>query len=266
MERFLEGRSVIVTGASKGIGAACAVEAARRGAHVVVNWRSDEEGARETVEAAKDCGAEAVAVQADVSKPEEVDRLFDEALKLCGRLDALVANAGMQKDAPFLEMSVEDWRKVVDVNLTGQFLCAKRAAAIFRDQGRPESGRAAGAILFMSSVHDVIPWGGHVNYAAAKGGLDMLMRTVAQEVAPLGVRVLSVAPGAIRTEINREVWEDPEKARELLKLIPYGRCGEPEDIARPVAWLLSDGADYVTGATLYVDGGMTLYPGFIENG
>lgn len=266
MDRFLDGRVVVVTGASKGIGRACAVEAGRRGAKVVVNYRSDEDGAKEAAAAVEEAGSVAAVVQADVAKEEEVARLFEQAVSTFGAIDAVVANAGMQRDDDFLSMSVEDWRQVVNVNLSGQFLTAQAAGRLFREQGRRRERGAAGIILFMSSVHDVIPWGGHANYAAAKGGLDMLMRTVAQEMGPMGVRALSISPGAIRTDINRDMWEDEAKLKETCKLIPYRRMGEPEDVARAAAWLLSDDADYVTGATLYVDGGMTLYPGFAESG
>ena len=163
-------------------------------------------------------------------------------------------------------MELEEWRKVLDVNLTGQFLVARAAARRFKEQGVAEGRRSAGVIVCMSSVHDVIPWAGHVNYAAAKGGVDMLMKTLAQELAKHKIRVVGISPGAIKTDINRQVWENEEKAAELCKLIPYARIGEVEDVALPVAWLISDEADYVTGTTLYIDGGMTLYPGFIGAG
>jgi glucose 1-dehydrogenase len=154
----------------------------------------------------------------------------------------------------------------VEVNLTGQFLCAREAIKHFLEQGLSPVSKAQGKIICMSSVHEVIPWAGHVNYAASKGGIMLMMKSLAQEVAEKKIRVNGIAPGAIKTDINKEVWSDPKKAEELLRLIPYGRIGEPDDVAKAVVWLASDEADYVTGATLFVDGGMTLYPAFREGG
>jgi glucose 1-dehydrogenase len=178
-----------------------------------------------------------------------------------------VSNAGIQQDAPLPEMTLAQWQKVIDVNLTGQFLCLRAAVREFRRRGvRRDVSGAAGKIICMSSVHDVIPWAGHVNYAASKGGIAMMMKSVAQEVAPFRIRVNAIAPGAIRTPINQAAWSTREAYEALLKLIPYQRIGEPDDIGRVAAWLASDQADYITGATLYVDGGMTLYPGFASGG
>jgi glucose 1-dehydrogenase len=184
-----------------------------------------------------------------------------------GTIDVLVANAGLQKDAPFDRMTLQDWNTVLGVNLTGQFLCAREAVKEFKRRGvRKEVSCAAGKIICISSVHDVIPWAGHVNYAASKGGVMLMMKSIAQEVAPYRIRVNGISPGAIRTPINRQAWETSEAYAELLKLIPYKRIGEPEDIARAAVWLASDEADYLTGTSLYVDGGMTLYPGFEAGG
>ena len=259
MRAPLEGQSALVTGGSTGIGAAIAVELARRGARVAVNYLSkDDEAAKVAAEA----GNGAVAIQGDTSKKEDVDRVVAETLDAFGTLDILVANAGIQIDAPLEELSVEDWRKVIGVNLTGQFLAAQAATAVFRRQGVREGvSRAAGKIVCMSSVHEVIPWPGHVNYAASKGGVKLLMETLALELAAERIRVVGIAPGAIRTEINRKEWEDEESAGKMRANIPYGRIGDPADIARPVAWLVSDEADYITGTTIFIDGGMTLYPG-----
>jgi len=164
-------------------------------------------------------------------------------------------------------MTLEQWNTVVAVNLTGQFLCAREAVREFLRRGVvPEVSRAAGKIICISSVHEVIPWAGHANYAASKGGIAMMMKTLAQEVAPRRIRVNSIAPGAIRTPINTVAWSTPEACRQLLKLVPYNRIGEPEDIARAAVWLASDQSDYVVGATLFVDGGMTLFPDFAEGG
>jgi len=263
----LENHVVLVTGASSGIGHAVAEAMAGAGAAVVVNYHTDDDSADDLVARIVDGGGRAIAVQADVSDEHEVARLFERTTSEFGRVDVVVCNSGIQKDAPVAEMSLEDWNTVIDVNLTGQFLCAKEAVRRFRAQareGRP--ARASGCIISMSSVHEVIPWAGHVNYASAKGGVRMLTRSLAQEVAADGIRVNAIAPGAIRTPINEEAWETDEALEELLKLIPYGRIGEPEDVARAAVWLASDYADYVTGTTLFVDGGMTLYPGFRDNG
>jgi glucose 1-dehydrogenase len=184
-----------------------------------------------------------------------------------GTIDILVANAGLQRDAPFHAMTLEQWNTVLSVNLTGQFLCARAALREFLRRGVVETmSRAAGKIICMSSVHQEIPWAGHANYAASKGGVMMLMRSLAQEVAPHRIRVNAIAPGAIRTPINTAAWQTPEAYAGLMQLVPYGRIGEPEDIGRAAVWLASDDSDYVVGTTLFVDGGMTLYPGFADGG
>ncbi|GAB3181652.1 SDR family oxidoreductase [Telluribacter humicola] len=261
----------IVTGASSGLGKACAIHLGSLGAKVVVNYRSGKEEAEETVKEIKQRGGDGLAVQADVSKEQDILNLFKKTLDTFGRLDILVSNAGMQVDAPFLDMTLEQWQRVIDVNLTGQFLCCREASKIFIRQGREmaaeeKSQNAIGKIVMMSSVHDIIPWAGHVNYAASKGGLLMFMKSIAQELAPYKIRINAVSPGAIKTPINKEVWSDEEKYKELLELIPYQRIGTPEDVAKAVAWLASDESDYIHGDTLYIDGGMTLYPAFSDNG
>lgn len=264
---ILEGQTALVTGASSGIGAAVAVALGAAGARVVANYRSSKEGAEETVHLIESQGGTAVAVQADVSKPEDCERLFKTAVAHFGELDIFVGNAGIQQDASFTELTLERWRKVIDVNLTGQFLCAQHATQGFRRRGiQPQRSAALGKIIFVSSVHQAIPWAGHVNYASAKGGLKLLMETMAQELAGEKIRVNAVAPGAIKTAINRESWDSEEAARELCKLIPYARIGEPEDVAKAVVWLASDESDYVVGTTLFIDGGMMLYPAFGESG
>jgi glucose 1-dehydrogenase len=265
--RPLEGQVALVTGGSSGIGAGVAVALASAGAAVGVNYASSSEGAAAVVDEIERAGGAAVALQANVSREEQVEAVFRELLDHFGRLDILVANAGIQKDAAFADMTLDQWRTVLDINLTGQFLCAREAVRIFDRQGR-DLGRsaAAGKIICMSSVHEVIPWAGHVNYAASKGGIMLMMKSLAQEVASRGIRVNGIAPGAIQTDINRDAWETPEALQRLLALIPYGRIGQPEDVARTAVWLASDASDYVTGTTLFVDGGMTLYPGFRENG
>ncbi len=266
-DRFLTGSNALVTGASSGIGLEVARGLARAGAGVAINYRSHREPAEALAGEIRAAGGQAVAINGDVSREDEVRRLFEDAVGSLGRLDAVVANAGIQKDALVADMTMSDWQAVMDVNLTGQFLCCREAIRTFRAQDQAKRPtRALGSIVCMSSVHEIIPWAGHVNYAAAKGGVRMLMQTLAQEVGPERIRINAVAPGAIRTPINSTAWDTQEALERLLKLIPYGRIGEPEDVARAVAWLVSDDADYVTGTTLFVDGGMALYPGFRDNG
>jgi len=265
--RHLEGQRAIITGASSGIGEAIARAFAKAGACVIVNYRSGREDAERIASEIEAGGGKAIPLQADVSEPDGCRRLFDAADEQLGGVDILIANAGIQRDAPFAEMSLEDWRKVIDLNLTGQFLCAQHAVRRFRGQGMDSSrSRALGKIIFTSSVHQTIPWAGHVNYAAAKGGLKLLMETMAQELAAEKIRVNAIAPGAIKTDINREAWETEDARKGLLRLIPYGRVGEPEDVGKVAVWLASDESDYVVGATIFVDGGMRLYPAFREGG
>jgi len=264
---LLRGQKVLVTGANSGIGLAVAAELAREGADVVVNYVSNEAAALELVGEIEAEGGHAIAIHADVSNEGQVQAMFRQAIESLGTIDILVNNAGMQQDAPFDEMTLAQWQKVIDVNLTGQFLCAREAIREFKRRGVVKSvSCAAGKIIGISSVHEVIPWAGHVNYAASKGGVMLMNKSIAQEVAPHRIRVNSVCPGAIRTPINQSAWETPEAYDKLMKLIPYKRIGEPDDIARTVAWLASDHADYVNGASFFVDGGMTLYPGFTEGG
>ena len=263
----LKSQKAIVTGASSGIGEACAIALAAAGAAVVVNYRSEKDEAQRVAKQINDSGGEAIALHADVSREEEVQAMFAETIKRFGTVDILVDNAGMQRDVAFKDMTLEQWNSVLAVNLTGQFLCAREAVREFLRRGVvPNVSRAAGKIICMSSVHEVIPWAGHVNYATSKGGINLLMKSMAQELAPQKIRVNAIAPGAIKTAINRDAWETPQAEAELLKLIPYGRVGVPEDIARGVVWLASDDSDYVTGTTLFVDGGMTLYPAFAHGG
>lgn len=263
----LRGQTALVTGANSGIGRAIAVALGHAGANVVVNYISRPEAATETVAEIEQCGTKAISVRADVSKEDQVVDMFAQAEDTFGRLDIVVNNAGLQRDAPFHEMTVEQWDTVMNVNLKGQFLCTREAVRIFRKQGvNPEISAAAGKIIGISSVHDVIPWAGHVNYAASKSAVWMLVQSVAQEVAPYRIRVNSISPGAIRTKINTEAWGTKEAYDDLMKLIPYKRIGEPVEVGRAAVWLSSDDSDYVTGTTLYVDGGMTLYPGFETGG
>lgn len=265
--RVLAGQKALVTGANSGIGRAVAIALGAAGADVVVNYVADDAAAEVVVQDIQRSGSKALAYNADVSSEEQVGRMFERMLSEFGTIDILVANAGLQRDAHFAEMTLAQWNTVLSVNLTGQFLCARAAVREFRRRGVVASvSSAAGKIICMSSVHQEIPWAGHPNYAASKGGIKLMMESLAQEVAPDRIRVNAIAPGAIRTPINRAAWDTPEAYKRLLTLIPYGRIGEPDDIARAAVWLASDASDYVIGTTLFVDGGMTLFPGFATGG
>lgn len=264
----LTGQTAIVTGSSSGIGAAIATCLGAQGVRVVVNYPGGNSAAADAVaKGISDAGGTALVIPCDVSKEDEVDAMFAQTVATFGTVDILIANAGWQKDAAFTQMTLEQWRAVLDVNLTGQFLCAQAAVREFLRRGPvPERSKALGKIVCMSSVHEVIPWGGHVNYASSKGGIMLMMKSIAQEMAPKKIRCNAIAPGAIKTAINTKAWDTPEALQSLLTLIPYGRIGEPEDIGKAAVWLCSDESDYVTGTTLFVDGGMTLYPGFSTGG
>jgi len=266
-QKWLLGQKALVTGASSGIGRAIAVALAEAGADVVVNYVSGEDQARDVAEEIESFGSRALVQRADVSSEADVERMFAAMCDELGTIDVLVNNAGLQQDAPFEQLTLAQWNKVIGVNLTGQFLCARAAVREFKRRGvQPNVSCSAGKIICISSVHEVIPWAGHVNYAASKGGVMLMMKSIAQEVAPYRIRVNSISPGAIRTPINMEAWDTPQAYAELLKLIPYKRIGEPQEIGRAAAWLASDYADYVNGVSLFVDGGMTLYPGFETGG
>jgi glucose 1-dehydrogenase len=263
----LTGQPALVTGANSGIGMAVALGLARAGADVAVNYVTDPAAADEVAHQIVAMGRRAITVLADVSKEDEVERMFAQAVEAFGTLHIAVSNAGLQRDAPYDQMTLDQWNTVIGVNLTGQFLCTRAAVREFNRRGLDTAvSAAAGKIICMSSVHQQIPWAGHANYAASKGGIMMLMKSLAQEVAPRRIRVNSIAPGAIRTPINTEAWNTPEAYADLMTLVPYKRIGEPDDIAQAAVWLASDASDYVTGATLFVDGGMTLYPGFATGG
>jgi glucose 1-dehydrogenase len=266
-QKLLLGQKALVTGASSGIGRAIAVSLGDAGADVVINYVSDEEKAQALAEEIREKGSRAMAIRADVSDEAQVSAMFRTMVAEFGTIDILVNNAGLQQDAPFHELTLAQWNRVLGVNLTGQFLCSREAVREFRRRGvKPEVSCSAGKILCISSVHEVIPWAGHVNYAASKGGVMLMMKSLAQEVAPYRIRVNSICPGAIRTPINMAAWDTPSAYQELMKLIPYKRIGEAEEIGRASVWLASDYADYVHGISLFVDGGMTLYPGFETGG
>lgn len=263
----LHGQTAIVTGSSSGIGEAIAKALAEAGADIVVNYHGSQGSAAETVRAIEAMGRRAIMVQADVGSEEDVLRLFDETERQLGPVDIVVSNAGLQRDAKLADMTLDDWNTVISTNLTGGFLVGREAVRRFRRKGlREEVSRALGKLIFDSSVHQLIPWAFHVNYAASKGGLKLLMESIAQEVSCERIRVNAVAPGAIATDINKAAREAPGGLEGMLSLIPYGRIGEPADIGRVVAFLASDASDYIAGQTLFVDGGMTLYPEFRGNG
>jgi len=250
----LKGQSALVTGADSGIGKGVAIALAAAGANVIINHVDAHETAEQTVDEITAAGGAAYAILA-------------EMYGQYGTIDILVNNAGLQRDSRFVDMTLEQWNTVISINLTGQFLCSREAAKEFIKRGVvAERSKAAGKIICMSSVHEVIPWAGHVNYAASKGGISMFMKSIAQELAPHKIRVVAIGPGAIQTPINTSAWDTPEALTKLLTLIPYNRIGEPDDIGKLAAWLVSDEADYITGTTIFMDGGMTLYPGFADNG
>lgn len=266
MNNKLTGKTALITGGSSGIGKAIAVTYAAEGANVVIVFNSQEAEANEIVSQIKNGGGSAIAVKADVTVEEQVLHLFSKVYEAYHTLDILVCSAGLQKDSRFTDMSLEHWKKVIDVNLTGYFLCAREAARHFITKEYNANQKAVGNIIFISSVHDIIPWSGHINYASSKGGVLMLMKSTALELASQKIRVNAISPGAIKTNINKDVWDNEEHAKNLLKLIPYGRIGEPDDVAAVALFLASAESDYITGTTIYVDGGMTLYPGFEDNG
>ncbi len=265
--KILKGQKALVTGANSGIGKAIALAYGAAGADVAVNYVTHPEQAEIVCDEIRKHGSKAVAIKADVSKEDQVLAMYQNMYKEFGSIDILVNNAGVQRDSPLEQMTLEQWNTVIGINLTGQFLCAREAVKGFKHKGvKPEVSCAAGKIICMSSVHQVIPWAGHVNYASSKGGIHMLMQSIAQEVAPHRIRVNAIAPGAIQTPINTAAWSTPEAYKALMTLIPYNRIGEPQDIARCAVWLASDYADYITGTTIFVDGGMTLFPGFAAGG
>ena len=263
----LKGQKALVTGASSGIGAGVAIALGQAGADVVVNYVGNAAGTVPVIAAIEAAGGRAMAIQADVSDEQQVEAMFDRMIDQWGAIDILVNNAGLQQDAAIQDMTLAQWNKVINVNLTGMFLCSRRATREMMKRGvQPEVSSAAGKIICMSSVHEVIPWAGHVNYAASKGGVKLFMQSLAQEVAPRKIRVNSIGPGAIATPINRPAWETPEALAKLLELIPYGRVGQPSDIGNVAVWLSSDASDYINGQTIFVCGGMTLYPEFADGG
>ncbi len=266
-ERKLLKQTAIVTGANSGIGESVAIALGGSGANVVVNYVVNPDAANAVVDKIKSLGADAVAIQADVSKEDEVIRMFQQTINHFDTVDILVNNAGLQRDAKFHEMTLAQWQFVIDVNLTGQFLCAREAIKEFLRRGIvPERSVACGKIICMSSVHQMIPWSGHANYASSKGGIKMLMQTIAQEYGKDKIRANSICPGAIKTPINKAAWDTASAYDKLMDLIPYQRIGIPEDIGKLAVFLASDDSDYITGASIFIDGGMTCFEGFATGG
>ncbi|MCC7400653.1 MAG: SDR family oxidoreductase [Chitinophagaceae bacterium] len=266
-EKKLTKQTAIVTGANSGIGEGVALALGEAGANVVVNYVINPDAANDVVQKIRAFGSEAVAIQADVSKEDQVINMFQQTIQQFGTVDILVNNAGLQRDAKFHEMTLAQWQYVIDINLTGQFLCAREAIREFLRRGIvPERSIACGKIICMSSVHQIIPWAGHANYASSKGGIKMLMQTIAQEYGHQKIRVNSICPGAIKTPINKTAWDTPQAYNSLMELIPYNRIGVPEDIGKLAVFLASDDSDYITGASIFIDGGMTLFEGFATGG
>jgi len=254
--QLLHGRRALVTGADSGIGQGVALELARNGAAVAIGYLDESDEADRMVEAIETEGGSALAIAIDVSSEEEVESGFARATRDLDGLDLLVNNAGIEKPFELIEMPLDEWQRVIDVNLTGTFLCSRAAARTMVEAGR------GGTIVNITSVHEQIPWKRFSHYCASKGGTKLFAQSIARELAPHGIRVVNVAPGAIATPINEDVLADPEKKAEVEAEIPLGRWGETSDVGRAVAWVASEEASYVVGSTLFVDGGMTLYPRF----
>ncbi len=266
-DKKLAGQTALVTGANSGIGAGVARSLGEAGANVVINYVSKPEVADAIVQEIRALGVDALAIQADVSNEAQVQAMFAQAIDHFGTVDILINNAGLQRDAPFHEQTLADWNLVINVNLTGQFLCARAAIREFLRRGpRPDVSAATGKIICMSSVHEIIPWAGHVNYASSKGAIRMFMQSLAQEYGDRQIRVNSICPGAIQTPINTAAWNTPQALQSLITLIPYNRIGQPKDIGNLAVFLASDDSDYITGASIFIDGGMTVFEGFATGG
>ncbi|WP_160140052.1 glucose 1-dehydrogenase [Chryseobacterium sp. c4a] len=269
MEISLHNQVAVVTGASSGIGSGIAKSLASAGAIVIVNHSSprSRDEAQSVLKVITDAGGQGITYQCDVSQEDQVIKMFQDVISEFGTIDILVNNAGVQKDAKFTEMTLDQWNAVIGVNLTGQFLCAREAIKEFLRRGiDPSRSIACGKIIHISSVHEIIPWAGHANYASSKGAIRMLMQTLAQEYGADKIRVNSICPGAIQTPINKDAWSTPEALNSLLTLIPYNRIGQPQDIGNLAAFLASDLADYITGTSIFVDGGMTTFESFSTGG
>jgi glucose 1-dehydrogenase len=260
MQIRLDGKRAIVTGANSGIGEAIALALAEAGACVAINYLTHPEAAQSLVQQIVSQSGEATALLADISDPDAVAAMFQKVDEIWGGVDILVNNAGIDGGhAISWEGEIASWRKVIEVNLMGSYYCSREALKRMVPQKK-------GVVLNISSVHEEIDWTGYSAYTASKAGISMLTKTMAQEAAPHGVRVLALAPGAIETPINRSVWSDPKSRQDLLDKIPLNRIGTPQEIANMVVVLVSDAASYVTGRSVFVDGGMTDYPDFSHGG
>lgn len=269
MEISLNNQVAIITGSSSGIGAGIAKSMASSGATVVINYPFDGAKAQadEVLKEITDAGGKGIVYMCDVSKEDQVVKMFQDVVVEFGTVDILVNNAGIQKDAKFTEMTIDQWNAVIGVNLTGQFLCAREAIKEFLRRGIDTTRSVAcGKIIHISSVHEIIPWAGHANYASSKGAIRMLMQTLAQEFGADKIRVNSICPGAIQTPINTSAWSTPEALNSLLTLIPYNRIGQPQDIGNLAVFLASDAADYITGTSIFIDGAMTTFESFSTGG
>jgi glucose 1-dehydrogenase len=252
MTREFEGKVALVTGAGSGIGHAIAQCFGREGASVVVNYFGWAEQAQQLAgELSKTC-ERSIAVEADVSKSDEVQRMVDQAVKELGKIDILVNNAGVESSYPFLDIPETVWDKTVDIDLKGAFLCAQACGRVMRDHG-------GGAIVNISSIHEDFPFPGFTHYCVSKGGMRMMMRNAALELARFNIRVNNIAPGAIATPINEKTLHDPEKLAAIKTIVPLGRMGTPEEVAQVALFLASSRSSYVTGSTYFVDGGMVRY-------
>jgi len=269
MEISLKNQVAVITGASSGIGAGIAKSLASSGATVVINYpfEGSMEQANTVLKEIIEAGGKGMIYQCDVSKEDQVVKMFQDIVSELGTVDILINNAGIQKDSKFTEMSIDQWNAVIGVNLTGQFLCAREAVKEFLRRGiDPSRSVACGKIIHISSVHEIIPWARHANYASSKGAIRMLMQTLAQEYGAAKIRVNSICPGAIQTPINTNAWNTEEALDSLLTLIPYNRIGQPEDIGNLAAFLASDLSDYITGSSIFIDGGMTTFESFSTGG
>lgn len=252
----LEGKVVIITGAATGLGKAMALRFGKEKAKIVINYRNPDRNVNDMIKEIEQSGGQAIAVQGDVTVEEDMKNLIREATEQFGTLDVMINNAGVENEVPSHELTLNDWNHVINTNLTGAFLGCREAISYMLKHN------IQGSILNMSSVHEIIPWPHFVHYAASKGGMKLMTETLALEYAPKRIRVNNIGPGAINTPINAEKFEDPILRQGVIDMIPMGYIGEPEEIAAVAAWLASSEASYVTGITLYADGGMTKYPSF----
>lgn len=256
MYQDLNGKVAVITGGSKGIGSAIAKRFGAEKMNVVINYNSDPAGAQRAVDTVNQAGGNAVSVQANIATEDGVKTLLKTALDNFGDLDVWVNNAGMEIKSPTHQVTLDDWNKVTAIDQTGVFLGSRTALAYFKEHHKP------GNIINMSSVHERIPWPTFASYAAAKGSVKLFTQTIAMEYAQDNIRVNAIGPGAINTPINAQKFADPQQYQQTVNMVPMNRIGTPEEVAAGAAWLASEESSYVTGITLFIDGGMTLYPAF----